>query len=168
MADDRPPDGRVPYDADSSRDTDVIRALTRVGILLFAAWVLWFFQVVYRVSQVAGGVSAGLWEQRVETLAFIGFVPNLAILALAAAAASTATWLAGPTQQLELAILLRLIRWTANVLVGVAILSVGFAIFGVSGGLDEVGSIAFRSGGAVGAFAISTLCREAGRHAPGG
>jgi hypothetical protein len=168
MSGDGTPDGFTPTSSDGSRNTDVIKALTRVGILLYIAWAFWLFQVMYRVSQVAGGVSTGLWEQRVETLAFIGFLPNLSVLALPAVAASVATWMAGPTQQLELAIMLRLIRWTANALVGVAILSVAFAIFGISGGPDEVGTITFRTGGAIGAFAISTLCREAGRNAPGG
>lgn len=168
MTADGTPDGDVPFDASSTRTTDVIRALTRVGMLLYIAWALWLFRQLYRASQVAGGVSAGLWEQRVEALAFIGFVPNLPALALPAAAASAATWMAGPTQQIELAILLRLIRWTANALIVLALVSVAFAIFGVSGGPDEVGTIAFRTAGAIGAFAITTLCREAGRHAPGG
>lgn len=168
MDGDDTPDRRVPFHSDSSRDTDVIRSLTRVGILLYIAWAVWLFQVMYRVSRVTGGVSAGLWEQRVDTLAFIGFLPNLPVLALPAVAASVATWMAGPMQQLELAILLRLIRWTANALVGVAIISVAFTVFGISGGVDEVGTIAFRVSGAIGAFAISTLCREAGRNAPGG
>jgi hypothetical protein len=158
----------VPTDSESKRDTDVIKTLTRVGIILYVAWAFWLFQVMYRVTQVAAGVSAGLWEQRIETLAFIGFLPNLPALALPAIAASVATWTAGPTQQLELAILLRLIRWTANALVAASVLSVVVPIFGVSGGLDDVGTIAFRLSGAIGAFAISTLCREAGRNAPGG
>ena len=161
MADD---DARL----NTRRDTDVIRVLTRVGIVLYLAWMFWLFQVMYRVTQVTGGVSAGLWEQRVEDLAFIGFLPNLPVLALVAVAASVATWMAGPTQQLELAILLRSTRWTANGLIVVAAANVAFAIFGVSGGIDEVGTIAFRTAGGVGAFAISTLCREAGRNAPGG
>ena len=148
--------------------TDIITVLTRVGIVLYAAWALWLFQVMYRVTQVAGGVSAGLWEQRIETLAFLGFLPNLSALALPAIAAAVATWMAGPTQQLELAILLRLIRWTANALIAVAILSVVVPVFGTSGGLDDVGTVAFRLSGAVGAFAISTLCLAAGRTAPGG
>lgn len=168
MADEGTPHGYVPYDAGGNRTTDVIRTLTRVGLLLYVAWALWLFRQLYRASQVVSGVSAGLWEQRVEALAFIGFVPNLPALALPAAAASVATWMAGPTQQIELAILLRLIRWTANALIALAMFSVAFAIFGVSGGVDEVGTIAFRTAGAIGAFAISTLCREAGRNAPGG
>jgi hypothetical protein len=154
--------------SDSSRDTEIIKALTRVGLLLYAAWALWLFQVMYRVTQVAGGVSAGLWEQRVENLAFIGFLPNLPALGLVAIVASIATWMAGPTQQLELAILLRLTRWTANGLAGIAVVNVAFAVFGVSGGIDEVGTIAFRAAGGVGAYGISTLCRLAGRNAPGG
>lgn len=168
MAGDETPGEHVRTGSDSNRETDVITALTRIGILLYAAWALWLFQVMYRVSQVAGGVSAGVWEQRVENLAFIGFLPNLPVLALPAIAASIATWMAGPTQQLELAILLRLTRWTANALIAVAVISVAFAIFGVSGGIDEIGTIAFRVSGAIGAFAISILCREAGRQAPGG
>lgn len=168
MTGDQPPDRLVRSGSDSNRETDVITALTRVGILLYGAWALWLFQVMSRVSQVSAGMSAGLWEQRVETLAFIGFLPNLPALALPAVAASIATWMAGPTQQLELAILLRLTRWTANTLIVVAVISVAFSIFGVSGSIEEVGTIAFRTAGGIGAFAISTLCRRAGRHAPGG
>ncbi|MGB3737643.1 MAG: hypothetical protein WA964_22015 [Ilumatobacter sp.] len=168
MSDHDTPDGYVPFSSDSSRNTDVIKALTRVGIVLYGAWVFWLFQVLYRVSNVSAGLGSGLWEQRVEDLAFIGFLPNLPVLGLVAVLASAATWLAGPTQQLELAILLRLTRWTANALVVVALLSVVTPVFGVSGGLDDIGTIAFRASGAIGAFAISTLCREAGRNAPGG
>lgn len=161
-------DTPVPTRSDSSRETMVIKTLTRVGIVLYIAWAFWLFQVMYRVTQVVGGVSAGLWEQRVEDLAFIGFLPNLPVLALVAVAASSATWMAGPMQQLELAILLRLTRWTANALIAVAAANVAFAIFGISGGLDEVGTIAFRASSGIGALAISMLCREAGRNAPGG
>ncbi len=165
---DEAPEGYVPFQAQDSRQTSIIHTLTRVGLLAYAAWALWLFQVLYRVTQTTGGASAGAWEQRAETLAFIGFIPSLPWLAAPAVAASVATWMAGPTQQLELAILLRLTRWTANALMGVAVVSIGFAMFGRSGGFGDVGTIAFRAGGVLGALAISTLCREAGRNAPGG
>lgn len=148
--------------------TSIIHALTRVGIVAYVAWTLWLFQVLYRTTQVSGQRFSGVWEQRLETLAFIGFLPNLPALAVPAAAAATATWLAGPTQELGLAILLRLIRWTANGLVVIGILGVLATIFGQSGGFDEIETIAFRASGAVGAVALSVLCLEAGRTAPGG
>ena len=153
---------------DSRRQTAIIHTLTRVGTLLYVGWVLWLFQIVYRVTQVAESQAAGLWEQRLETLSFIGFLPNLPAFALPAVAASIATWMAGPAQELGLAILLRIIRWTSNGLVVASALGVVVAIFGQSGGIDEVGTIAFRSGGVLGAAAISVLCLEAGRTAPGG
>ena len=168
MADAETPDGATPFDPGASRDADIIRAVTRVAILLYGAWVFWLFQVLYRVSRVSAGLGSGLWEQRVEDLAYIGFLPNLPLLVFVALLASVATWIAGPTQPLELAIVLRLTRWTANALVVIALLSVATPVFGVSEGLDDVGTIAFRLGGAIAAFAISTLCREAGRNAPGG
>ncbi len=58
----------MPTDSESKRNTDVIKTLTRVGIILYVAWAFWLFQVMYRVTQVAAGVSAGLWEQRIETV----------------------------------------------------------------------------------------------------
>ncbi len=145
-----------------------ITALTRVGILLFAGWTLWLFQVIHRVTQITDSQIASAWEERVEVLAFLTFPPNLSLIALAAAAASTATWLAGPTQTLQLAVLLRTLRWTANGLVVIAVLSILVELFGQPTGIDTIGTVAFRLGGVVAMIGISYLCLAAGRTAPGG
>ncbi len=147
---------------------ELIRALTVVGMLTYAGWVLWFFQVVQRASRVGASRFASAWEQKIEALSFISFPPNIPVLAVAAAAAALATWLAGPTQDLGLAILLRVIRWSANVVTVIAVLSVVSAVLGEGDGPDGAGTIAFRLGGASCAAAVSYLCLTVGRTAPGG
>lgn len=154
--------------SDDARVTGVIRSLTVVGTVSYIGWALWLFQQLYQTSQVGASRTAGIWEERIEAIGFMAFPPNLALLALPAAAAATATWLAGPTQQLGLAILLRLTRWSATGLVAVAVASTLETILGRSGGIDQVDSIAFRVGGGLIAGAIAYLCLEAGRTAPGG
>lgn len=153
---------------DESRVGGAITALTRVGVLLFVGWVLWLFQVMYRVTQLSESRLATAWEERIEALAFLTFPPNLSLIALAAAAAATATWLAGPTQSLGLAVLLRTLRWTTNLLVIVAALSILVEVFGQSSGLDTIETLAFRLGGMIALVGVSYLCLAAGRTAPGG
>lgn len=153
---------------DESRTGAAITALTRVGTLLFAGWILWLFQVMYRVTQLAESRLATAWEERIEALAFLTFPPNLSLFALAATAAATATWLAGPMQGLGLAVLLRSLRWSANALIAVAALSVLVELFGGASGLDSIESVAFRLGGLVSLVGISYMCLAAGRTAPGG
>lgn len=147
---------------------DLIRALTVAGMLTYGGWFLWFFQVVQRASRVGGSRFASAWEQRIEALSFISFPPNVPVLAVAAAAAALATWLAGPTQDIVLAILLRVIRWSANALVAIAVLSVITVMIGEEEGPDRLGTVAFRIGGALCAAAVSYLCLAVGRTAPGG
>ena len=146
----------------------VITALTRVGTLLFIGWGMWLFQVMYRVTQLSESRLATVWEERIEALAFLTFPPNVSLLALAAAAAATATWLAGPTQSLGLAVLLRSLRWTSNVLLVIAVISVLIELISQPLGSDTVGTVLFRSGGVAAMIAISYLCLAAGRTAPGG
>ncbi len=83
--------------------SELIRALTAVGMLTYGGWVLWFFQVVQRASRIGASRFASAWEQKIEALSFISFPPNIPVLAVAAAAAALATWLAGPTQDILLA-----------------------------------------------------------------
>lgn len=147
---------------------ELIRALTVVGMLTYGGWVLWFFQVVQRASRIGASRFASAWEQKIEALSFISFPPNIPVLASAAAAAALATWLAGPTQDIVLAILLRVIRWSANAVTVVAVLSVIAVIVGEAEGPDRFGTIAFRAGGALCAAAVSYLCLTVGRTAPGG
>ena len=147
---------------------ELIRALTVVGMLTYGGWVLWLFQVVQRASRIGASRFASAWEQKIEALSFISFPPNIPVLAVAAAAAALATWLAGPTQDIVLAILLRIIRWSANAVTVIAVLSVIAVIVGEAEGPDRLGTIAFRIGGALCAAAVSYLCLAVGRTAPGG
>lgn len=147
---------------------ELIRALTIVGMLAYGAWVLWFFEVVQRASRIGATRFASAWEQKIEALSFISFPPNIPLLAGAAAAAALASWLAGPTQDLVLAILLRVIRWSANALTVIALLSVVAVVIGEAEGPDRLGTVAFRLGGALCASAVSYLCLAVGRTAPGG
>lgn len=153
---------------DDSRVGGAITALTRVGVLLFVGWTLWLFQVMYRVTQLSESRLATAWEERIQALAFLTFPPNLSLIALAATAAATATWLAGPTQSLGLAVLLRTLRWTINVLVVIALASILVELFGQPTGIDTIETVMFRLGGLIGLVGISYLCLAAGRTAPGG
>lgn len=147
---------------------ELIRVLTVVGMLTYGGWVLWLFQVVQRASRIGASRFASAWEQKIEALSFISFPPNVPVLAFAAASAALATWLAGPTQDIALAILLRIIRWSANAVAVIALLSVAAVIIGEAEGPDQIGTVAFRLGGALCAAAISYLCLAVGRTAPGG
>lgn len=147
---------------------ELIRALTVVGMLTYIGWVFWLFQVVQRASRIGASRFASAWEQKIEALSFISFPPNIPVLALAAASAALATWLAGPTQDLVLAILLRIIRWSANAVAVIAVLSAIAVIIGEAEGPDRIGTVAFRLGGALCAAAVSYLCLAVGRTAPGG
>ena len=153
---------------DDARLGGAITALTRVGVLLFAGWALWLFQAMYRASQTAGTRFTSAFDERLEVLAFLTFPPNLSLLALAAAAAATATWLAGPTQSLGLAILLRTVRWSSNAVAATAAVAVISEILREPFGTDTIETVAFRSGGMIAACGLSYLCLAAGRTAPGG
>ncbi|MEM9042008.1 MAG: hypothetical protein AAGD33_19145 [Actinomycetota bacterium] len=144
----------------------LVPALTTFGAFAYVGWLLFVFQVLERVSQVTASRAAGVWSQRVETLAFLTFMPNLIVIALPAAAAIAATTLAGPTQSLELAILLRLVRWSATAMAAIAVLGVVFVIF--EDGTDSLGTIAFRLGGAVVCVGLAQLLLAVGRLSPGG
>lgn len=147
---------------------ELIRALTVVGMLTYIGWVFWLFQVVQRASRIGASRFASAWEQKIEALSFISFPPNIPVLGFAAASAALATWLAGPTQDLVLAILLRIIRWSANAVAAIAVLSAIAVIIGEAEGPDRIGTVAFRLGGALCAAAVSYLCLVVGRTAPGG
>ncbi len=137
-------------------------------MLIYAAWALFLLWALDRVRRTGATRFAGVWTQRLEALAFITFPPNVPVLFLAAAAAATATWVAGPTQSLELAILLRLIRWSANAMVVISVASsISILVTDVEGP-DERATFVFRLAGALFAAATSYLCLAAGRTAPGG
>jgi hypothetical protein len=153
---------------ESGRLADVIRALTVVGAICFVGWGLFVFWVVNRVRRTGASRIAGVWEERLDQLAFLVLPPNVPVLAMAAAAAATATYLAGPTQELGLAVLLRLIRWSANALVVVGVASAVVTLITDTEGPDRIGTVAFRLGGAALAAGISYVCLSVGRTAPGG
>ena len=170
MADAETPDGATPFDPGASRDADIIRAVTRVC-----------HPAVRRVGCSgcsrccigSAGVSAGLGSGALGTagrgpgLHRLPAQPPPPGLRRTPRIGRDVDRRADPTARTRHRVL-RLTRWTANALVVIALLSVATPVFGVSEGLDDVGTIAFRLGGAIAAFAISTLCREAGRNAPGG
>jgi hypothetical protein len=153
---------------DASTTGAAITALTRAGTLLFAGWILWLFTVLQRVTQVGETRVATVWEQRLETLVFLAFPSNIALIMATGAAAAAATWLAGPTQSLGLAILLRSVRWTCNGLAVVAIVSIIVEVNSQPGGSDTFGTVSFRAGGALALLGTSMVCHAAGRTAPGG
>ncbi len=154
--------------ADDRRSADAIRTLTRVGALVYVAWLLFLFRQAFFAVRVDRSQLAGLWDQRIERLGFLSLPPNVAVLAIAAACAAGATWLAGPTQEIGLAVLLRITRWSANLLGVFAVAWVISSIVNDAEGPDLAGELAFRSGGLMMAVGVSYLCLAAGRTAPGG
>jgi hypothetical protein len=76
--------------------------------------------------------------------------------------------MAGPRQTLDLAILLRIVRWSANVLAAIAVAGVVDTIVSDSGSPTRAGDVALRLSGLLFAVAISRMCKAVGRTAPGG
>lgn len=155
-------------DKPEPRPESVIRTLTTVGGLAFVGWLAFLLRQVALVRRVGPSQFDGVWEQRLEVLSFIVLPPNIVVLVPAAAAAATATWIAGPTQELGLAILLRLIRWSATVLAVIGVLSIVNTLLSDFDSPSRLEDIALRAGGILIATAIIVLCRDAGRTAPGG
>jgi hypothetical protein len=155
-------------DKPQPRPESVIRTLTTVGGLTFVGWLAFLLRQVALVRRVGPSQFDGVWEQRLEVLSFIVLPPNIVVLVPAAAAAATATWLAGPTQELGLAILLRLVRWSATVLAVIGVLSIVKTLLSDFDSPSRLEDIALRAGGILIATAIIVLCRDAGRTAPGG
>lgn len=161
------PDGaRPPQEATDL--SDLTRALTSAAIFCYLGWLLFFFRQVERVLRVSPQRFAGLWDQRLEVLSFAVLPPNILIIVPAALCASAATWLAGPSQELDLAILLRLTRWSANLMGGVAAASAVSTLITDSGSSTRLGEASMRVAGLMFAIAISRFCQVAGRRAPGG
>lgn len=134
----------------------------------YLGWLLFFFRQVERVLRVSPQRFAGLWDQRLEVLSFVVLPPNILVIFPTALCASAATWLAGPSQELDLAILLRLTRWSANLMGGVAAASAVSTLITDSGSSTRLGEASMRIAGLMFALAISGFCRVAGRRAPGG
>jgi hypothetical protein len=155
-------------DEPPAQPASIIRTLTTVGGLAFVGWLAFVLRQSSLVRRVSASRFDGVWEQRLEVLSFIVLPPNIVVLAPAAAAAATATWLAGPTQELGLAVLLRLIRWSATVLGVIGILSIVNTLLSDFDNPSRLEDIALRTGGILIATAIVVLCRDAGRTAPGG
>ncbi|MFK8023871.1 MAG: hypothetical protein AB8G26_07895 [Ilumatobacter sp.] len=153
---------------DDRAQSDAITAVTRAGMLVYGAWAFFLLWAIDRAVRTGATRFAGAWVQRLEALAFITMPPNAPVLFIAAALAAWATWQAGATQSLELAILLRLIRWSANVMVILSFSSAVSILVTDTGGPDERATFMFRLGGTLFAAATSYLCLAAGRNAPGG
>jgi hypothetical protein len=148
--------------------SDIVRTLTTFGILTYVVWLIFLFRQVERLTRVTEQRFAGEWDQRIEVLSFVVLPPNTLLIFPPAVAAAAATWLAGPEQRLELAILLRIARWSANLMVGIAVLSAVATIFNDSGSPTRVGDLGLRIAGVLAALAASQLCRGAERSAPAG
>jgi hypothetical protein len=161
-----------PYgDVSSGTERDLAgltRALTSAGMLCYLGWLMFFFRQVERVLRVSPQRFAGLWDQRLEVLSFVVLPPNIIVVVPAAACASAATWIAGQSQQIDLAILLRLTRWSVNLMGGIAVVSATSTLITDNGSPTRVGDAAMRVAGFVFAVAISRLCKAAGSTAPGG
>lgn len=151
-----------------SRTGNVVHTLTTVAGLCFVGWLAFALRQVSLMRRVGESQLDGIWEQRLEVLSFIVLVPNITAFVPAAAAAATATWLAGPTQELGLAILLRLIRWSAAILILIGAASILNSLVNDFDSPARVEDIALRAGGILIAGAMIVMCRNAGRTAPGG
>lgn len=128
-------------------------------MVCYLGWVLFFFRQVERAVRVSPRQFAGVWDQRLEVLSFVVQPPNILILVPAAACAVAASWIAGPAQELDLAILLRLVRWTANLMGAIAIASAITIAFDGDGNPTQIGDISSRMAGLAFAIAISRLSK---------
>ncbi len=137
-------------------------------MLTYAAWLIFLFRQFERVARVTEQRFAGEWDQRLEVLSFVALPPNVMLIVLPAVAASIATWMAGPTQTLELAIVLRLTRWSANLMILIAGVSAVATLVNDTVSPTRIGDFGMRIAGILIAAAASKLCLEAGRTAPGG
>lgn len=152
----------------SAPRADIVRTLTTFGILTYVAWLIFLFRQVERLVRVTEQRFAGEWDQRIEVLSFVVLPPNTLLIFAPAIAAAAGTWLAGSEQRLELAILLRITRWSANLMIAIAVVSAISTIFNDSGSPTRVGDLGLRIGGILAALAASQLCRGAERSAPAG
>jgi hypothetical protein len=146
----------------------LIRALTRSGLLLYAAWAISFFWQVNQAVRVSQQQFAGLWDQRIEVISFIVLPPNVLMLVPAAACAVTATVLAADRQEIDTAILLRLCRWSAGLIMLIAALSMVSEVINDADSPSLISDIGLRVAGLLVAAAIETLCRTAERSSPTG
>ena len=146
----------------------LLRALTTAGILCFAAWLLFLLRQLERVITVSEQRFAGPWDQRIEVLSFIVVPPNILLLVPSAICAVAATWLAGSAQELDQAILLRIVRWAANLMIGIAAISIISLIVNDNDNPNRIGDIAVRVSGALIAAAIGQVGRVTERSSPAG
>ena len=152
----------------AERTSEIIRALTTAGWLAFAAWALFLFRQIGRALQVSEQAFAGIGEQRIEVLSFLVLPPNSLVIVPAAIAAATATWIAGPTQTIDLAIQLRLVRWAAVLQIGIASVSAVSIVVNETGSPTETQDIAMRLSGILSGLAVVVVTRAAERSSPGG
>jgi len=146
----------------------VVHTLTTVAGLCLAGWAAFLLRQISFARRVADSQLADEWERRIEILSFLVVVPNVAIFVPAAVAAATATWLAGPTQELPLAIILRLVRWSSALLVAIGVVSIFSSLINEVDSPAIVEEIAAPVGGILVASAMYIMCRDAGRETPGG
>lgn len=145
----------------------VVATLTTASGLAFVGWLAFALRQVSLVRRVSEQQFAGVWEQRLEVLSFLVLAPNIVALAPAAAAAATATWMAGPGQELRLAVILRLIRWSAAIMIVIGGLSIVVTLFGDLDSAGRLEDVMLRIGGMLIAGAMVVVCRGAERTTPG-
>ena len=145
----------------------IVATLTTASGLAFVGWLAFVLRQVSLVRRVSTTPFAGIWEQRLEVLSFLVLVPNIVALVPAAAAAATATWMSGPTQELRLAVILRLIQWSSAIMIAIGALSIASTLLGNLDGAGRLEDVSLRVGGMLIAAAMIVVCRGAERTTPG-
>lgn len=146
---------------------ELLRALTTASWLTYAAWLMFLFRQVARATTVTAQQFGGVWDQRIEVMSFVVLPPNALILVPAAGAAATASWLAGADQTLDLAIQLRMIRWSAIFQGFLAVASILSIVVNETGSPTEAQDLSIRVAGLATCAAIAVLLRTIERLRPG-
>ena len=160
-------DGGRDSSLDRNPHTEFVRAITSAGWFAFLAWLLFLFRQIARVVNVGEQQFAGLWDQRIEVLSFIVLPPNVALLVPSAIAATAATYLAGPTQTVDLAVQIRIVRWAAILQSAIAVVSAMSIVVNETGSPTEAQDLSMRFAGLSMSVGIIVLTRATERSSPG-
>lgn len=152
----------------TTQDREVlVRSLVVAGWLSYTAWLMFLFRQVARTVSVGGQPFAGVWDQRIEVMSFTVLPPNALILVPAAIAAIVAIWLTEQNQTLDLAVQIRIVRWSAVLQVVIAVVSVLSIIINDTGSPTEAQDLAMRFSGLLISASIIVLTRTVERLRPG-